>query len=193
MKRRTFPFPKEALLKRQFFIGCLASVLSLATMSQGQAIPTASRIGSIQFGVAGTFTNPDFGQSNIEQITFYGDYDLVHNLGVEGVIHYSVNTPSDVSENSYLVGPRYVLHYKRFDPYAKVLFGAGHFGLQSGSFANPNTSTYFEYAVGAGVDVHVKRHINIRAIDFEAQKWPSFGAHGLSPFSFSFGVSYVFH
>jgi hypothetical protein len=165
----------------------------MTTLSRGQALPTASRIGSIQVGVGGTLTNPDFGQSNIEQITFFGDYNFAHNLGAEGVIHYSVNTPSDVSENSYLVGPRYILRHKRFEPYAKVLFGVGHFGLQSGSFANPNTATYFEYAVGGGLDVRATHHINVRAFDFEAQKWPGFATHGLSPLSYTFGVAYVFH
>jgi hypothetical protein len=181
------------LLKRHTIIGCFACVLSTTTLAHGQAIPTASRVGSIQVGVGGTITSPDFGQKNIELITFYGDYDLPLNLGVEGVIHYSVNTPTDVSENSYLVGPRYIFRQRRFEGYAKVLFGAGHFGLQQGSFSNPNTSTYFQYALGGGVDVHVTRHINVRAFDFEAQKWPTFATHGLSPLSYTFGVAYVFH
>lgn len=179
-------------MKRHTLIGCFAYVLSLATWSLGQAVPTASRIGSVQLGVGWTYTLPDFGQQNIQQITFYGDYDLPHNLGIEGVIHYSVNTPSDVSENSYVIGPRYILHYRRFEPYAKVLFGVGHFGLQQGSFSDPHTATYFEYVLGGGVDIHVKRHINIRAFDIEAQKWPTFG-NGLSPLSFTAGVAYVFH
>jgi hypothetical protein len=181
------------LLKRHNLIGCFACVLSLTTWSRGQAVPTASRLGSIQLGVAGTYTNPDFAQKNIEQITFYGDFDLPLNLGIEGVIHYSVNTPTDVSENSYIAGPRYIFRHKRFEPYAKALVGVGHFGLQQGSFANPNTATYFEYVLGAGLDIHVTHHINIRAFDFEAQKWPGFGSHGLSPLSFTFGAAYRFH
>jgi hypothetical protein len=180
-------------LKRHTSIGCFACVLGLATWSHGQAVPTASRIGSIQVGVAGTIVSPDFGQKNIEQITFYGDFDLPHNLGAEGVIHYSVNTPTDVSENSYLLGPRYIFRHKRFELYGKALLGVGHFGLQSGSFADPNTATYFAYALGGGLDIHVKRHINVRAFDFEAQKWPGFASHGLSPLAYTFGVAYVFH
>ena len=180
-------------MKRQTLIGCFACVLSMSTWLHAQAVPTASRLGSIQVGVAGTLTNPDFAQSNIGQITFYGDFDLPHNLGVEGVIHYSVHTPSNVSENSYILGPRYIFRRKRFDGYGKVLFGVGHFGLQSGSLVDPNTGTYFEYAAGGGVDIHVKRHFNIRAFDFEAQKWPGFATNGLSPLTFTFGASYVFY
>jgi hypothetical protein len=181
-------------LKRRTYIGCFACVLSLATWCRGQAVPTASRaIGSIQVGIGGTLTDPDFGQKKIESITFYADMDLRYNIGAEGVIHYSVNTPLDISENSYLVGPRYVYRKKRFQGYAKALFGVGHFGLQAGSNPYPGTATYFAYAVGGGLDIRATRHINVRAIDFEAQKWPGFGVHGLSPLVGTIGVAYVFH
>ena len=180
-------------MKRHTLIGCFACVLSISTWSHAQAVPTASRLGSIALGVGGTIISPDFGQSKIEAITFFGDVNFAHSLGVEGVIHYSVNTPSDVSENSYIAGPRYILRHKRVEGYAKALVGVGHFGLQQGSFANPNTATYFEYALGGGVDIHVKPHFNIRAFDFEAQKWPGFATNGLSPLTYTFGASYVFH
>jgi hypothetical protein len=119
--------------------------------------------------------------------------NLPYNLGVEGLIHYSVNTPQDISENSYVIGPRYIFRQKHFDLYGKALFGVGHFGFQQGSYANPNTATYFEMAFGGGIDVHVTPHINIRAIDFEAQKWPGFHPNPLSPWGGTVGVSYVFH
>ena len=180
-------------MKRLTLIGCFACVLSMTALSHAQAVPTASRLGSIALGVGGTRTNPDFGQSDIESITFFGDVNFAHSLGVEGVIHYSVNTPTDVSENSYIAGPRYIIRQKRFEFYAKALFGVGHFGLQAGSNPYPGTASYFEYAVGGGVDIHATRHINIRAFDFEAQKWPGFGAHGLSPLAGTIGASYVFH
>ena len=180
-------------MKRHTLIGCFACVLGMTTLSHAQAVPAASRLGSIAVGVGGTILNPDYGQKNIEAITFFGDVNFAKRFGVEGVIHYSVNTPTDISENSYLVGPRYILRHKRVEGYAKALVGVGHFGLQQGSFANPDTATYFEYALGGGVDVRVKRHFNIRAFDFEAQKWPGFGTNGLSPLSFTFGASYVFH
>jgi hypothetical protein len=180
-------------LKRHTLIGCFACVLSMSTWSHAQATPTASRLGSIALGVGGTIINPDFAQSKIGAITFFADINLPYNLGVEGVIHYSVNTPSDVSENSYLIGPRYIVRHKRVEGYAKGLVGVGHFGLQQGSYANPNTATYFEYALGGGIDVRVSRHFNIRAIDFEYQKWPGFSPHTLSPYGGTIGVSYVFH
>lgn len=182
-------------MKRHTLIGGFACVwiLSMATMLRGQAVPTASRLGSIQVGAGWFLANPDFAQKHIQGMTFYADLGLPHNLGVEGEIHYSVITPTDVSENLYLAGPRYIVRYKRVEGYAKALVGAGHFGLQIGSNPVPQTNTYFAYAVGAGVDVRVTRHINIRAFDFEVQKWPSFPPNGLSPLSGSVGAAYVFH
>lgn len=181
-------------MKRHTLISCFACVLlSMSTWSHAQAVPTASRLGSIALGVGGTIINPDFGQSHIGAITFFGDINLPYSLGIEGVIHYSVNTPSDVSENSYIIGPRYIVRHKIVEGYAKALVGVGHFGLQQGSFANPNTATYFEYALGGGIDVRVARHINIRAIDLEIQKWPGFHPNTLSPWGGTVGVSYVFH
>lgn len=138
-------------------------------------------------------TNPDYGQSNIEGLTFWGDFDLLYHFGMEGEIHYYVRTPTDISEDTYLAGPRFIYRHKKIDGYAKLMFGLGRFGTQVGSFVNPATGSYFVYAPAVGLDVHITRHINIRAIDFELQKWPGFGAHGLSPLVGSAGVSYVFH
>ena len=64
-------------------------------------------------------------------------------------MHYvSVITPSDIGENSYLIGPRFVLfHRKRFNVYAKGLFGRGTFVYQY-----PNrpfvSDSYTMYAIG---------------------------------------------
>jgi opacity protein-like surface antigen len=179
-------------LKRHTLIGCFACTLSMTPFLRGQAIPAASRIDAIQIGVGGTLTNPDFGQKNIEQITFFADCNLAHNLGVEGVIHYTVNSPTNVIENSYMAGARYIVRRKRFEPYGKVLFGLAHFGLQSGSLVNSNTGTYFGYVLGGGLDIHATRRINVRAFDFEAQQWPGFATHALTPFSGTIGVAYVF-
>jgi len=179
-------------LKRHTVIGCFICVLSLATWAHAQAVPTASRAGSLQVGAGGMFASPDYGQLYVQGITFYGDFDFTRHLGVEGDIHYNVNTPQDVSENSYLLGPRYTWHYKRFGAYGKALFGAGRFGFQQGSFAVPSTGTYFVYAFGGGVEYKVTDHINIRGFDAEFQSWPGFPPNGLSPIVYTVGVAYVF-
>ena len=83
------------MLKRHTLLGCFACLLSLATWAHGQAVPTASRGGSDSVGIGGVVTNPDYGQSNIEGLTFCSHFDFVHHYGVEGEIHYYVRTPTD--------------------------------------------------------------------------------------------------
>jgi opacity protein-like surface antigen len=179
-------------LKRHILIGCFAGILGLATMSHAQAIPTASRVGSIQAGVGGYLAGPDFGQGKIKGLTFYGDYDFGPNLGGEAEIHYTGFSSTDVAEDSYLFGPRYILRHKKIQGYAKALFGVGHFSLTVAGVQDPNTATYFEYALGGGVEYQATRHFNIRLIDLEAQKWPGFGKSGLSPLGGTIGVAYTF-
>jgi hypothetical protein len=178
------------LLKGRTFICCVACVLSLATWSHAQAVPTASSTGNIQIGVAGTFINSDYGK-NQKGFSVYGDFDFFHNVGIEGDIHLALITPNDISENSYLLGPRYSWHYKRFHPYAKALFGIGRFGFQRGYFPSASTSTYGQFALGGGLDFQASRHINVRAFDVEFQRWPNFAPNGLSPIVYNFGVAYV--
>jgi opacity protein-like surface antigen len=180
-------------LRRHTLIGCLACILSLTTLSLGQATPTASRAGSIQLGIGAMFTSPDYGQKYIKGLTFYGDFDFAQHLGVEADIHYAINTPQNESENTYLLGPRYTFRKKHFGVYAKGLLGLGQFGYQSGSFPNPYSSTYFVYAFGGGVEYAPTRHINIRGFDVEFQKWPGFPPNGLSPITYTIGAAYVFH
>lgn len=179
-------------MKRHIFIGCFACVLSLTPWSHGQAVPTASRFSTIQIGAGGTFISPDYTQQYLKGFAIYGNYDIGQHLGVEGDFHYSVITPSEISENSYLVGPRYKWHYKRFEPYAKVLVGLGRFGFQAGhNFPFAATFTYFQFAPGGGLDIRATRHINVRAFDVEFQKWPGFNPNGLSPIVYTIGVAYT--
>jgi hypothetical protein len=179
-----------SLLKRHTFICCVACVLSLATWSHAQAVPTATSTSQIQIGAAGTFINSDYSK-NQKGFSIYGDFDFFHNVGIEGDIHFALITPADISENSYLLGPRYSLHYKRFHPYAKALFGIGRFGFQQGYFPSASTSTYGQVALGGGLDFKASRHINVRAFDVEFQRWPNFPPNGLSPIVYNFGVAYV--
>ena len=112
-------------MKRHLLVGCFAGFLSLATWAHGQAVPTATRAGSLSAGIGGLVTTPDYGQSNIEGLTFWSDFDFMYHFGVEGEIHYYVRTPTDISEDTYLAGPRAIYHYKKIDGNAKLLFGLG--------------------------------------------------------------------
>jgi hypothetical protein len=182
-------------LKLHTLIGCFACVLGLTTWSHAQAVPTATRSSSLQLGGGFTYARPDFGSKSIEGLTIYGDFDFSRHLGIEGDIHFiNLITPTDISENSYLIGPRYHFRYRRFTPYAKALFGFGRFGYQApNQFGTPaSTFNYGAYSLGGGVDLRATKHLNVRAFDFEYQKWPSFGKSGITPIVMTVGVAYAF-
>ena len=181
------------MLKRHTLLGCFACVFGLSTWSHAQAVPTASRVGTIQLGVGGSFTTPDYTTEYAKGLTVYGDFDFTHHIGVEGDIHFTLITPKDIGENTYLIGPRYTFFQRnRAALYGKALFGIGQFQFQQGTFGNGSSATYGVYAFGGGLDVRATQHINVRAVDFEYQKWPGFAPSGLTPTVLTFGVAYVF-
>ncbi|QNI36293.1 outer membrane beta-barrel protein [Edaphobacter sp. 4G125] len=164
-------------------------------MSYAQAIPTATRNSGLQVGAGYSFASPDYGQRKIQGYSIYGTFDFTRHIGIEGDIHrVNVITPTDIGENTYLLGPRYVLHFGRFHPYAKGLLGLGFFptNYDKGS-GKPNTNYHHKiYAFGGGVDYTVSRHFNVRAVDFEYQRWPGWKPDGLTPYVFTFGAAYHF-
>jgi hypothetical protein len=184
---------EEHELKRILHITSIAFLLwTSAQISHAQAAPAATRSGSIQLGGGFSFASPDYGKTKIKGFSGYGDYDLTRHLGIEGDIHLnSVFTPTDIGEDSYLIGPRYVFNLHRFHPYAKFMGGFGRFKYQYDTV--PHTAyTYGIYAFGGGVDYHLTTHLNIRPVDFEYQIWPGFAANGLTPMVWTFGAAYAF-
>lgn len=164
---------------------------SAVQQSHAQATPTASRAGLAQIGVGWGFSKPDYAQRNIQGLTIYGSFDFTRHWGVAGDIHrHSMVTPTDIGEDSYQIGPRYVFHYNRLTPYIKAQAGLGRFKYQF-DYAPHVAFTYGMYALGGGVDYRVSHHLNVRAVDFEYQRWPGFGNDGLSPLVVTFGASYV--
>lgn len=187
--------PQEATrLKLHTFIGCFVCIFGLTSWSHGQAVPAASRSGRLQVGAGVTYARPDFSYP-IKGISVYGDYDFTGHIGVEGDLHFvNLFTPADISEDTYLIGPRFVFHHRRFSPYAKALFGLGRFGYQYPSqWGHASTYTYGVYAFGGGLDLRATRHLNIRPFDIEFQRWPGFKNDGLTPIVMTFGAAYTFH
>jgi Outer membrane protein beta-barrel domain len=181
-------------LKRLKLLGLSVSVLGLASVAYAQAVPTATgNAHHLQIGGGYTIASPDYTQDNIGGGTVYGTFDIYHNIGVEGDIHFiTLHTPADIGETTYLLGPRYMYRHGRIQAYGKFTGGIGRFQFQSGDvFFNSATFTYGAIAFGGGVDIRIRNHINVRAIDFEAQKWVTFEPHTLSPYVFTFGVAYV--
>lgn len=180
-------------LKSFFRAFLLAGLLGSGVYeSRAQAVPTATRAGIAQIGAGWGFSKPDFGGRNTQGLTIYGSFDFTRHWGIAGDVHrHSMVTPADIGEDSYQIGPRYVFHYKRLTPYIKAQAGLGRFKYQY-DYTPHIGFTYGMFALGGGADYRLSHHINVRAIDFEYQRWPGFGNNGLSPLVFSFGASYVF-
>lgn len=180
---------------------CLLSLtLSLVTLLlpsaiHAQATAAATRGGMSQVGVGYSIANEDeFPGKHVQGVSFYGTFDLNNHLGVEGDVHLDSLFKSyyKYTEKSADVGIRYAEHYRKFSPYGKVMVGFGHsYAPFSDEIVGGNTpGTYFLYAIGGGVDYSLSDKINIRAFDFEYQRWPNFPPHGLTPPLFTFGVAY---
>ena len=173
------------------FFGFATILLSTSSIL-GQAVPTATRSGGIQAGVGITYLNNDYTQDHNGGITAWIDYDFAHlfhtTVGAEAEAHFTgIDSPNDIGENSYFIGPRFVYHFReRTQVFAKILVGRGTISNQDYNTA----STYNAYAVGAGVDYHIARHYRIRG-EVEQQKWPDFEPRTLSPLSVTIGVLYV--
>lgn len=146
----------------------------------------------MQIGAGWSIASPDYGQKNTQGVSIYGTLDLTPHWGIEGDIHRaSIITPTNIGEDSYLLGPRYVFRHNQLRPYAKALLGFGRFHYKYEN-APDATYTYKIYTFGGGVDLRATEHVNIRAIDFEYQQWPSYPSSGLSPMLFTFGAAYAF-
>ena len=172
---------------------CLAGFIALAPTLHAQASYTASRRAGIQIGVTGSAYTLDYNEGYEEGISVYGDIDFTRHLGLEALYrNASIQTPHDIGENHALIGPRYHFTHGRFMPYAKGLVGEGTINFQQGFNAVSSSQTYFIYVLGGGLDFHATRHVNIRAIDFEYQLWPTFKPNGLTPYGYNVGAAYTF-
>ena len=170
----------------------LAFVLSSGSLLHAQAIPAATQNGSWQIGGGYSTASSDYGKTRIGGVSLYAGVDLTRIFGLELNVHkVSLFTPTDIGEDTYLIGPRVGYTYGRFHPYAKVMFGVGSFQRQPDAF--PHTSeSHGVIAAGGGLDIRISQHLNVRAIDYEAQSWPGFEPNGLTPSVITFGAAYSF-
>jgi hypothetical protein len=176
------------------FLASLIFASSASVALHAQADATAERLAVVQLGAGLSIVQPDYETSSIKGYSFYGDFDFTPHIGIEGDIHIAtVITPTDIGESTYLLGPRYVFHHGRFHPYAKALLGLGVFTFEP-VYVNStsSSSTHKIYAFGGGLDITVKRRLNVRAFDLEYQGWPGFTANGLTPLAYTAGAAYRF-
>ncbi len=169
--------------------GLLASIPAL----HAQAVYAATESTHIQVGAGGLYLHNDYTDRAAEGVSAWGDYDFLNvrrfEVGFEVAAHFGgLNTPDDIGENSYLIGPRVSYHKRRINVYGKLLVGRATITNQLFHLS----STYNVLpAFGGGVEYRVSRKFNVRAADIEIQKWPNFEPHTLSPVAISVGVSYM--
>ncbi len=162
-------------------------IFSMSSL-QAQAVYTAYRNTRIQAGGGFLYLSPDYSDAHIKGISFWGDYDVRPWIGAEFSGHLgSIITPSDIAEDSYMIGPRAMYHKRKFTAYGKLLFGRATITNQDYNLS----SSYNAYAFGGGLEYRATRKINIRAVDVELQKWPDFEPNTLSPVAITIGASYI--
>lgn len=184
------------MLIKTFAFLCLASCTGHQLYSQ--AAPTATRTGDLQVGGTFNLASPDYSPHMFKGFGAYTTFDFKYHFGVEAEFH-QLNDPNSTEglyERTYEIGPRYVLHFNRFSPYAKFMLGRGVFNFPPAA-SNPTGGAeanlaYNMLAGGIGTDYRLRPSINLR-VDFESQHWGGFPPHGLTPNILSFGVAYHFH
>ena len=127
--------------------------------------PIVSRIS----GTADTGPFAFLGANNTSQVfggvDFGGYYDFLHSgkasLGVD--MRDEIQHGNSASLNSFLVGVRLVYHPtdSRWRPYLQPAIGSG----RSRSPLSPVHKTNVEFAVSAGADFALNKHIDFRAIE----------------------------
>jgi hypothetical protein len=180
------------MLKTLLTIGTLSALLfSCSSTGNAQALPTATAKGALQVGAGWSYANPDYGDKKIQGITAYADLDFVQHVGAELEYHYiSLVTPSDLGQNSFFIGPRFILPRPRYSLYAKLIVGIGTIAIQEVE-DNPQggAGSYNAYGAGGGIDYRLSKHFIARG-DFEYQHWSY--RNGLTPLVGTIGVAYRF-
>jgi hypothetical protein len=197
--RKTADGSRDILaISRIFLLFCLVGFTS--TRLHAQAAPTAESHGDLQIGAMFNLADSDYRPQKFKGYGFYTSFDKYH-FGIEGEFH-QINDPDStdgVYERTYEIGPRYVLRFGRYNPYAKVMYGRGVFNypllpVTPGSSTLEQTANlaYNIAAIGVGLDYRILPGLNAR-VDFEYQQWFGFPPNGLTPKVLGIGAAYRFH
>lgn len=158
-------------------------------------MPTATRVGDLQLGGGFVFATSDYNFTPIHLLggSFYTTFDKRNHWGGEFDFRQNRSSAdSTVYERTFEVGPRFFLARGPFIPYAKVMYGRGVYNFSNGAGFTAANLAYNMYTFGGGIDVPVRRSINIRG-DYEYQSWIGFPLGTLHPNVVTIGVAYHFH
>ena len=155
----------------------------------GQVVPSAihSPISLTVGGTASVF-KPDYVENKLGGVGAYVDLNVFRSFGVEAEGRWQrFNEFEKISQDNYLIGPRYRLHpIWRAQPYVKALGGYSNMNFEFGEA----TGRFTTLAAGGGIDWRLTRRLSVRAIDVEYQWWPNFLNGSLTPYGASVGVGY---
>jgi hypothetical protein len=178
-------------------LACAFAVAATALTSSSahsQAMPAASRPGLLQAGITYSSGNNDELDKRITGGSIYATFDWSEHIGVEvNAVFLTFNTPQDLGQEMYLIGPRYVYRYKdRYQPYIKLQAGIGKMVAEEPYASEyPGTpGSYGVFSFGGGLDIKIPYNLTVRAINYDYEMWPGFQPHGLSPTVVSFGIAY---
>lgn len=167
-------------------------VMLLAARSlSAQGLPTATRAGDLQIGAGFSFARSGYNFTPIHLVgeTFYTTFAWRYHWGGEFDFHNVKGTAdSTIYERTYEIGPRFFLVRGPVTPYVKAMYGRGIYNFSQ----NRANVAYNVYTLGGGVDLAVRRSLNIRG-DYEYQNWAGFPLGTLHPSLFTLGVAYHFH
>jgi opacity protein-like surface antigen len=206
MSNRTSPkkFAKRAAdLLPKLKVSALLCLISFAGVRlHAQALPTATSAGVLQAGGEFNYADSDYVPQKIKGGGVYVGFDFKYHWGIEAEFHQinDSDPTTNIYERTYEIGPRYVLHFHRIEPFAKAMYGRGVFnypevpsltpgGKPQGNAAN---LAYNIGAAGVGVDYRLLYSVNVR-VEYEFQKWFGFPPNDLTPQVLGIGVAYRFH
>jgi len=187
------------------FMVLLCFAAGATALLHAQAYPTEEKAGELQVGGGFALAKPSYVTNYFYGPEIYASFDFRDHIGIQFDFHYVSNSSAAplLTEHSYTIGPRYVWHKGRFDPYLKFQVGRGVFNFSSlncgtggCSYQTDANLAYNLFAMGGGVDMHLRPNLNLRLADIQYEDWlsfPSSGGGGLTPLVVSFGAAYHFH
>ena len=172
-------------------VALVAGVAAPRLSAQATAAATGR---SLSVGLAYQNADPDYGPTRSSGGGIFANYDFGRYLGATAEFNFQTAFSNVVFlEHSYLFGVRGEYHKGRYMPYGKALIGDSTSSINGHNPGLINApGSYPTFALGGGLEIRLEHHINIRAIDYEQQRWLQYHPNGLTPSVFSFGAAYRF-
>jgi hypothetical protein len=160
--------------------------LATPAMAPAQVRPQASAGGfRLSAGGTGTGSYLQYGARKMIGGSAFVDADTRRGLGIEAEGRWlEFHQSDDVHVESYSIGLRYHIDFRKFQPYAKGLIGYGDFNFPF-SYAH---GRYLVATAGGGLDYHLTHRIHIRVADVEYQDWPQFTYGAMTSAAVSAGL-----